>query len=357
MGTGRKLLLLILTPLFSLLLFALAINYGLSKTIGDSGSVKKILRESGIYGSVVPNILKQSGNINTAIGEVSAMDPLVKSAASKSLPPQRVQEYSENAINNLYAWLDGDISEPNFNIDLSDSKSSFTNNLASEIELKLSSLPACKTAYTASGFDVLSATCLPPGDSASSAANLLRIETNNSSGFLNQAGVKASDIKGNDPEKTIFQDQLKDLPATFQWFRKSPLILTVLTLLTGLIMVFLRPTLSNGLRHIGASLLTVGIALLIFAWIFNYAINSRVIPKINIENISMQQSIRRAFGDLSKQTTANYYLFGGFYSLLGIAGLANPLLLSRRGHSESEEEVTTSSETLEPTTPKISKKS
>lgn len=340
MGLGRKTLLAILTPLLSLLLFALAFNFGMVRAIGDAESVKEILSKSEIYSSVVPNILKQTGQFDTAVGEISGADQIVKKAATRSLPASEIQKYSEDAIDNIYAWLNGKTPQPTFNIDLSNSKVSFANNLASEVQQKLTSLPACTTAITATDFDVLNATCLPPGVSANSASDSLKNEViNNSDGFFNQASVKAADIKGNDPTKSVFQDQLKDAPAAFQWFKKSPTILLILTILAGAALVFLRPTIANGLKHLGAILLTVGLTMLIFAWIFNYVTSNRV-SNISIENKSFQQSIKRTVGDLSKQVGDNYYVFGGAYSLLGLLSLATPYALSKYGRNqESTDEV------------------
>jgi hypothetical protein len=334
MNMGRRILLVVLTPLFSLLLFALAFNFGLVKTIGDAHSVKNILKDSGIYNSVVPSLLKQAGQINTNAGDIPALDPLVQDAIAKSLPVKDVQGYSENAIDNIYSWLNGETAQPNFNIDLSNYKTSFASNLAKGVGQRLGSLPTCTTGHTATDFDAINATCLPPGVSAETASNTLEAELIKNQGFLDQTSVKASDIKGNDSTKSVFQDQLKDAPAAFQWFSKSPIILAVLALLTGIGLVLLRPTLINGIRHLGITLLAVGISMLAFAWIFNFVVSDKVIPKIAIENSTLQQSAKSAASNLSRNVGNNYYMFGGVYSVLGIASLAGSSFLSRKGRPE-----------------------
>lgn len=352
---GRRILLTLLTPIFSLLLFALAFNFGLTKTIGGADSVKGILKDSGVYDSVVPSLLKQAGQINTNTGDIPALDPLVKDAIAKSLPTKVVQSYSESAIDNIYSWLNGDTPQPSFNIDFSKYKSSFAANLADGVGQRLRSLPACTTGHTATDFDAINATCLPTGVNAETASNTLEAELSKNQGFLDQTSVKASDIKGNDSTKSVFQDQLRDAPAAFQWFRKSPIILTFLAILAGIGLVLLRPTPVNGIRHLGITLLAVGISMLVFAWAFNFVVSNKIIPKINIENTALQQSVKNVASNLSKNVGNNYYIFGGVYGALGIAGLAGSSFLSRKGRPEV---IDASSET-EPKQPeeKLTKKS
>lgn len=330
MGTGRRLLILTLAPLFSLLLFLLAFNFGLAKTLGSADSVKKILADSGLYSSIVPSLLKQNGQIDTAVGNLAATDPLVAQAAAKALPTGDIQKTTEAAVDNIYGWLNGTTQQPTFNINLAGSQGEFANNLAAEVQQKLSSLPTCTTPFTAADFDAVSATCLPPGMSPEAAAGQLRTELGSSSDFLNQANISAGDIKGNEPGKSVFQDQLKNAPSLYQQMKSSPLILGLAALLIGAALVFLRPTVASGLRHLGATLLSVGIAMMIFAWVFNYVVNNKITPNIRIENKAMQQNLQKAITDLSQQIDKNYWIFGGVYSALGAVALAAPLYLKPR---------------------------
>lgn len=355
MSISRRILLALITPLFSLLLFGLAFNFGLTRTVGEARSVKDVLGDSGIYASVVPSLLKQAGQIDTNVGAIPALDPLIQNAITKSLPATDVQRYSENAIDNIYLWLNGDVGQPNFNIDLSSYKTNFAANLAESVGQRLKSLPPCATGYTAADFDAINATCLPPGFNADIAANTLRDELTSSSGFLDQASVASSDIKGNDPSKSVFQDQLKDAPATFQWSKKSPIILAVLAVLAAIGLVLLRPTLGSGLRHLGTILLAVGVTMLIFAAVFNFVVGDKIIPRIEIENKTMQQSLRRAATDLSKDVGNNYYLFGGIYALLGTISLATSLALARKNGQEVLPETKVEQVQAEPKT-KLPKK-
>ena len=321
---GRRILILLLAPFFSILLFLLAFDYGASKIIGSANSVKQILSDSGIYSSIVPSLLKQTGQINTALGSIPATDPLVQQAATKALPATDIQKSSETAIDSIYSWLNGSIDQPNININLSDSKDSFANNLSAEVQQKLSSLPACTTPYTAANFDALNATCLPPGVTATSASNLLKNEITTSSDFLDKASINSSDLKNKDTGQTIFQSQADTAPGLYRRMKNSPPVIALLVIILGTILVLLRPTLASGLRHIGATLLSVGIAMLIFSWGLNWVVNNKITPNIKVENIAMQGNLRRAVNDLAQKIDKNYWIFGGIYSVAGVALLAAP---------------------------------
>jgi hypothetical protein len=331
MRFGRRLLLFVLVPIFSLLLFTLAFDFGVARVIGSVDSVKQILSESGIYTSLVPSILKQNGQISTDVGNISASDPIVQQAAIKALPASDIQTSSEAAIDNLYAWLNGKTPQPTFNLNFSGSQDSFASNLAGEVQQKLSSLPVCTTPYTAASFDALNATCLPPGVTAATAADALRKSLQNSDGGLGNVNLAATDFKGSDPGKSVFQDQLKSAPSQYQRLKSSPLILAILVILVGAALVFLRPTLTSGLRHIGITLLGVGVAMLIFSWAFNYVLINKVIPKIKIDkNYAVQQNLKHATTDLAQKIDRNYWTFGGIYAALGLVAISSPMWLPRK---------------------------
>jgi hypothetical protein len=328
MVSGKRLLLIFLSPLLPIFLFALAFDWGIVQTVGNANSVKHILSESGLYNSIIPSVLKQNGQIDTSLGSISATDPLVIQAVNKAVPPANVQKNVEGAIDNIYLWLDGKTPQPTFDINLTGSQGDFAKNLADEVQQKLASLPVCTTPYTATSFDALNATCVPPGISADTAAKALQADLSSGSGF-GQASISASDLKGNTPGQSIFSDQLKDAPKQYQALKKTPVILAVLSILTAAALIFLRPTWRAGLRHVGISVVIVGVSMLVFSWLFNAALTKRVVPNLKVTNQALQTNLRQGISDLSVKIEHNYWLFGGVYTLAGAAMIAAPMFLGR----------------------------
>jgi hypothetical protein len=328
MITGRRILLALLSPLLVGLLFLLALDVGVSRTFSHPKIVKQVLADSGLYSSLVPNLLKQQANIHTAIGDIPTSDPLVQQAAAKALSPREVQTKSEAAIDSTYAWLNGKTAQPDFNLSFTPDRGTLADNLAAQVQSRLNGLPACTTPFTTSSFDALNATCLPPGVSPATAANALRDQMNNAN--IDTASFKASDFKSNsDPDKSAFQDQFKDIPHRYQQLQNLPAILMILAVLTAAAMVLLRRDWRGGLRHVGILVVCVGVIMLLFALVFNSAIKSRAVAGVNTDNKVLEQSLKNAAKNLAGNVNTNYIYIGVAYIVAGSLALAGPAAVKK----------------------------
>src|SRR5476649_1346393 len=113
----------------------------------------------------------------TPLCRVCLTNPIVKSAADATFTPQFVQKNTEQVLDGTYDWLDGKTPVPDFQIDLTSTKIAFANNVAAAVQKQLAGLPVCTAAQTqalAANFDALSATCLPKGITAESAASTVQ---------------------------------------------------------------------------------------------------------------------------------------------------------------------------------------
>src|SRR5262249_48917167 len=149
---------------------------------------------------------------------------------------------------------------------------------------KATSLPACTSAAEILSYDAVNATCLPPGTSPQQAGQTVKDQILTGQGFLNTPTINASSVKNGDSNQSIFADQLKDTPRQYQRAKEVPLILTILTVLAAIAIVFLSSNHWKGLRHIGITLLVIGLFMLIFAWGLNRVVSTKVVPKINVAN-------------------------------------------------------------------------
>jgi hypothetical protein len=336
----KKLALGVLSPLFITLLFVTAFDIGFVRTATHAGTVKKLVAESGVYDSVVPSVLQQTKSIQTSVGTISVSDPLIEKAANQAITPQYVKQNTETAIDSVYKWLDGEIAQPEFKVDLSGAKTSFADNVASAVGQKLSGLPACTAAQNAAiaqtgQFDAVNAACLPRGTSAAQAADQVRASLSGSQDFLEKTNISAGSIKNGDSNKSVFDDQLKNAPKQYQRAKKTPLILSVLTILTGAGIVFLSRTWQKGLRHIGINLVVIGLVMLVFSYVLNRAVSTKLVPKIKLDNAILQQDIRNLATDLTQQVDKNYWYFGGLYTVLGAGGITAAEIFRRRDAKQS----------------------
>ena len=322
---------LIITPLFPLLLFATAFDWGIVKTVGHPPAVKQIASESGIYDSLIPSLLTKVKQVDTSLGSLSATDPAVSTAANQAFSPKYIQSSTETIIDSVYAWLDGKTAEPNFSLDLSAPKTNFADSLASQFQQKAASLPKCTSAVSAASFNISSASCLPAGITPASVGQTIKDDVAGGKGFIDNTVISANSVKGSNSNQSIFEGQLKSFPSRYQLIKKTPTILAILTLAAASSIFFLSPNHRKGLRHLGITLLVVGLLMLVFSWGLNKGVSTQLTPKITInDNPVMTTKVRALVTDIAQRVDKNYWAFGAVYSVLGAAAIAAPMIIRKR---------------------------
>jgi hypothetical protein len=335
MITAKKVALGFLSPLFIFLLFATAFDIGFVKVATHPDTVKRLVAESGMYDSVVPNILHQTQSISTAYGNIPVSDPAIKKAANVALSPRYIQQNTEIVIDNIYDWLDGKIAQPNFKIDLSGAKTLFANNIADSLQKRLSALPACSLAESrnialSGTYDAYNASCLPRGISPATVAEQVKSGVVNSDSFLNQTSLGSADITNGSNHQSIFdQAGVKNIPAQYQRLKMTPWILSILTVLAAAGIILLSPTWQKGLKHIGVNLLIIGVVMLIFSWAINRTADKDIVSKIKVNDMVLQQDLRTLASDIIQQIDKNYWLFGVIYTAAGALAFGGSWYLAK----------------------------
>lgn len=332
-----------LTSVLVMLLFVLAFDVGLIRSVGRPATVKKVLADSGVYDTLVPNALNQVKQINTSAGNIPLTDSVIKSAAVSTFTPSQIEQYANQIIDSTYAWLDGKTATPQFQIDLSGAKNTFADNVAKAMQDKYASLPVC-TSYSAASFDAYSASCLPPGVTAAQAADTLKSQVLGGQGFLDQPVVNADTIKSSGSNQTVFNNQ--QIPKNYQRAKKAPLIATVLALLVAAGIVLLSASKRRGLRRVGIALAVVGIFMLLLAWGLNKVFTQNVLPSIKLDSSVVQQQAKTVATDLEQAVDKNYWMFGIIYAVIGasLVGGSEFLLLSDRDKKPKHEPKTPDNE-------------
>jgi hypothetical protein len=349
MHIAKKIGLVILSPIFVFLLYFLALDFGIIHTAGNPGRVKQIIADSGVYSGFVPAALRQAEQKSQDTTDVSLVDPAVKAAAANAFSPQFLQTTTENIIDGIYHWLDGKVPQPDFKVDLSSRKADFATLVADHAKQVASGLPRCTTAQLiqlqnqTGGFDVFKAQCLPPGVTPDSAAAQVRSELLNNKDFLKNPIITADSLKSpqicygaqtecgpSNPQPLFQKEPFKNLPDVYQWAKRSPFILSVLTILCGVAIVFLSRSWQLGLRHVGVVIIVVGVIMLIFAWSLKHVANDKLIPKIKIDNAVLQTDVRKLATDFVKQLDNNYWFFGSLYVVLGAGAITAGEIARRR---------------------------
>jgi hypothetical protein len=325
----RRLGLVLITPLFVLLLFVTALDFGIIHIAGQPTGIKKILKDSNVYPSLIQDALGQAKQISGDKTEIPLNQKVIQDAAAAAFTPQVLQQSAEQAIDGTYHWLNGKATQPDFHIDLTQVKASFASSVAEAARQRAASLPVCRTAGLPPDFDPFNAACLPRGTTSAQVADQVRNDVINGKGFLEHPVITADTVKNNEGSSP-FSTNLKDLPKQFQKAKKTPLILSLLTLLLAVAIIFLSATRRKGVKHIGFILVAVGIFMLIFAYTLNWAVSDKLpTANLKLDNAVLEKDLKRVATNLVQSVDKNYWLFGGVYMVLGAAAVAGASFIGR----------------------------
>jgi len=319
----RRALLVVVAPLLGLILLATAIDTGFVRIGTRPDNIKQILVDSRVYDSVVNGLLEQAGKVTSSGGDVSLDDPAIRTAAQKAFSPSFVRTNTETVIDSVYRWLDDKTPLPDFQIDLTAAKARFAENVAEAAQKRLASLPPCVAATTsAENFDAFKATCLPKGADPASEAAVIQNNIVSGGNFLDHPVITADSVKTAGSNKSVFADEIQNIPEGYQRAKQSPWVLGIITLLLVASIILLSDSKRKGLRRVGVILLIVGILLLLFAWGLNRAVSEQVAPKIDLNNKVLTDKLRTLTIEATKEIDKTYWIFGAAYTALGVITIA-----------------------------------
>jgi hypothetical protein len=330
----RKAALVFAGSLLPALLFATALDIGILRIVGSPGPVKKILSNSGIYGSAVEQVLNENGKVTAAGNDISLTDPAIKSAAQKSFSPEVVQDTTEKVIDGVYDWLNGKVAQPDFSIDLSAAKATFASNVGAAATERSSTLPVCPSRTIPSSTDPLNITCLPRGLTASQVGAQAQSDVLRGQGFLDNPVISPDQFKSSGSNQSVFSGQLKNLPTQYRRVKATPIILTLLSILTAVSIVFLSASKRKGLKHLGIVLVTVGVFMLLFAWVLSSVIPNKLAQNIKLDNKVLQSNVRKLVTDTLQSIDKNYWEFSAGYIALGALAVGGATFINRGSGKE-----------------------
>lgn len=323
----RKGVVWLAVAILPLLLFGLATSFTLVRTAGTPEPIKKILKEIGIYTSALDTVLEATDNPNTSgEGGIRSDNPVVREAAKKAFTPELIQSSTENFIDSIYVWLEGKTPTPQFRIDLTQAKATFVGEIAAGAEARARTLPACPRGQAAFE-DPFAATCLPRGVPPAIAADKIRQElTGSESKFLKDPVLTADTFKSKDGTPAFSNSKL---PENYQRIKKMPIILTIVTLLTLVVVVFLSENRRKGFKRAGVILVIAGVSLLLFAWFSNKVVNDQIVPQIKLESAALQEQFQKLVKNISATASKNFMTAGGVYTAIGALAVTGSIFIKR----------------------------
>lgn len=337
MSVLKKVSLIFSAYLLKLTLFGLALVFAASAVLGTPDTIKTSLEEAGTYNEVVVSLLASAEAEQGADEQSLPLDrPEIRAAAEAAFSPELLQQSANSFIDGIYGWLDGNTEEPQFRVDFSGAKQSFIERVADYGATRLAGLRACTAQenfeLANQTLDPFTATCRPPVDVSGVKQQVIR-ELETSPGFLDDPVLTAADLPSDG--KQDFADNFARAPTTFQWGKRLPIILGVISLLLGAIVILLHDDKRRGTKRLAIILLATGVFLTVSTLIFIYLLKN-VSPVGSLLGGTSQETgsgmqaafseaISLAYNAFSKQVIAVAIVYG----LIG-GGILLLLYLQRR---------------------------
>lgn len=368
MNIARKALVYFASATLTILLLLTATSVIVAMIITPT-RLKSWLESSRVYDTVVESILSSTSELKTneKQGEQNLLrEPAVQKAAKEAFNPQLLQKSSENLIDGVFVWLEGDSEKPNFSIDLTEAKKSFANGIGSYAKERYESLPACKSGqFPDKKDDILTIKCRIPGYNVNSDVNKLIKEIESSKELLGDPVITADTLtQANKQQQTkdVFE-QLSFMPNLYQFAKLAPFIWGALAIGALAIMVFMSSERHRGLKRAGISMLIA--SGLIFISVLLSAKSIKSLETQSDANASSSKLAQQTAISLVKEASSDIVpvntIFGSIYAVAG-AGLliaasrvkSGPTDYVKRTKGDLAEEVTApkSSEVKEQKEPK-----
>jgi hypothetical protein len=261
----------------SLIFVALAISAQI--TLAHPNKIESWLSQSHIYSNLQSTITDQAQNTieNDVSGGASISKTLIRQAAQSAFPQALLQQGVHIFISSNYAWLEGKSTTPDFKIDFSGAKIKFATKVAeSSVLAHLTSLPVCTAAQTTQlqSANPLLLSCRPANINPHVEANQVSQQVSSSTGFLSNPVITASSLgtkvqNGGEPYYT----KLSNLPKGYQIAQKLPWVLSIISVLSILMVIFCSRSKRLGIRRATAVLLVSGILLVIDKFVTDLIFN------------------------------------------------------------------------------------
>lgn len=307
--------------LLPITLFFFGLSFSLTRVFGDSGSIKHALSESGIYDSAAAQFLNQIKDKGQSKGtqEIPVDRPEVQDAIQKALPATSIQQHSEDALDDIYAWLQGKTEKLEISVDLTQNKAMLLDNLVAHVQNRTASLPICPPGTPLSqDFDAFNATCRPVVVSPEMAAQTARDKLA-ANEFFKESAVTTNTIK--DEQGNTISDRLQNIPTYYKQIMQVVMTAGIVALVCIIGGVLLSDPWRVGLRRVAKVFLSIGITTVILAWlsVFLSGKAATMLAKSAGETASFQVSIADIVHMLASDIRAWWLGYGILLIILAIA--------------------------------------
>jgi hypothetical protein len=346
---AKGLLLFIGSTTYVWLLFLSAGAFELKQTFSSPHTLKAWLADSGVYGGVIEEVSKlatiQQKQENSLVQITS--DDIVQ-VAKDSFTSDSVKADAESTIDSFYDWFKGNTGSPEFRIDFTTRQAAFAKEMTDKLEEKIGALPECATTgrFSVQAFDPFEAECRPKGADVTAELTSFEKDLAVSNDILPQRIFTDGDVKLKDAsgQETGIGTALAWMPRAYKALIWGPWLLSVLTVVAALSLIFFSSTKRKGLKRFANGLVFVGVIMLASGFLLKPAfdkLNNWSSKSLGAEASFTENVINPLFSEVSS-TYAKYNIVIGTAYLIPAIITYGALIMTR--HKASDEEPNEESE-------------
>jgi hypothetical protein len=329
----RRLSFLLVSTLLTIALGGWVLTSALSRTVGTAAQTQELLNKSGVYQAVIPSQVASVQESNPSLANIPLDNPEIQKLLGQSIDTKNLQAQGNDAVDAIYAWLEGKTDKPKIDISVMANQQSLAQAAGDYAAKKAAALPACapgEADYAAFASDPLSASCLPAGMDVNMVRSsvIQSVSTNPALGSATK--VTADDVKLSNG--TPVMDSFNSAPKWYQRAQLLPLILSAsAAVCILLLLLILRPL--GGLKSTGKHLLSVGITLALLAIALAWAMEklfTGLIPKSDNPNIA--DAIMKLSNLFNQSYRDNIVRLSIYLAIAGAGALIVAFALKRLPH-------------------------
>lgn len=295
-------------------------------------AIKTSLKTSEAYQAFVDTVIvdmhqQAKESISTDISEEQFQNMF-----EEALPAEAIQVQAEDAIDDIYFWLDGEVERPEFTLDFSDARENFAHSIGTYATQRLRDLPTCTSPeQIPRTIDPLAIECVPPGVDPATAGENYTQRLLASDDFFSDVTLSSEDLLSS----IGFFDEDANTPQTFQWLKSSLWMLLPVVLLSILAIVFSARSKREGWRKAGLHLALAGLSLGLSAGIvFVFADTLLKAEGASTMQLALMQAVRM----LIDSALVILSFIAGAYILLGVM---LRYVVARAARTRATDETTT----------------
>jgi hypothetical protein len=280
-----------------------------------------------------------NASINTAkvqspeLASVALTNPQIEQIVRKNISGDLLKGQSEQAIDSIYTWLNGDTTQPSVKITLSQQKQQIAQDISTYAIERLQGLPVCTRPPATS--DLFAVNCRVPGQDLNKQKAYIADTLLKDTEFLPDTELTLDELLAQQQGQTFFE-KYQNIPKYFQLMKISPYVLLGLSLIIAALLLAISSSKVSAVKTIGWTLVSSGIFVIFIPLIYSLFTPTVTSTNPSPSAIDITPVITNLFQQIYSDLADVYIKIGGIAISLGVILILSAYAYARRNPSSKK---------------------